>query len=335
MKAWQFTTTGGGIENNLDLNDAAVPPPSALGPEQILVEVISMSLNPADYKIAELPLAGKMMISTPASPGMDYCGRVISCGSAIDGLKPGQLVFGKLALPTKFGTLGQYIISSRSGTAPLPECIDPDHAATIGCAGQTAYQSLVGNVSQDDKVFINGGSGGTGTYAIQIAKAMGCHVTTSCSTPNVALCRDLGADEVIDYKASNVTEQLKRQGQVFSLVIDNIGSPPDLYKASDDFLLPTGKFVQVGTDASMAGIGTLLSKMIWPSLLGGGKRSFSLLTEKDKYDELVQLGKWMKEGKIKAVLDSIFEFEDAPKAIAKLRTGRARGKIVIHVTPKP
>lgn len=152
------------------------------------------------------------MISKPASPGLDYCGKVLSAGSKVD-VKPGQLVFGRLDKPGQFGTLAECIVTNRDGAVPLPEGVDPDSAAAIGTAGLTAYQCIVPFAKAGEKIFINGGSGGTGTFGIQCAKAIGCHVTTSCSTANVQLCKDLGADEVIDYKTSDLTKELEAKGK--------------------------------------------------------------------------------------------------------------------------
>lgn len=334
MKAWQYTTAAGGLEKNLYLPAAAPKPPSTLSHDQVLVEVISMSLNPADYKIPELGLLAKAMISLPASPGNDFCGRVSATGDAVDSLKIGETVFGQLGGPTKFGTLGQFIVVNKAACVPLPAGIDPDVGATLGTAGNTAYQSIVPNVKEGDKIFINGGSGGTGTFGIQIAKILGCHVTTSCSASNVELCKSLGADEVLDYKSVDICKALKEKGEVFSLVVDNVGSPAGLYRASSAFLLPTGKFLQVGAEVSWANTSNIMRNFMVPGFLGGGKRKYEFVAAKPKYDDLDHLATWVKQGKVKPVIDSIFEFDDAPKAIEKLKTGRAKGKIVVHVTEK-
>merc|ERR1719238_545022 len=105
--------------------------------------------------------------------------------------------------------------------APMPDGMQVDDMAGVGCTGLTMYQSIKPYVKEGDKIFINGGSGGTGIFGIQIAKALGCHVTTSCSGANVELCKGLGADEVLDYKSVDVVTALKEKGQVFSLVVDN------------------------------------------------------------------------------------------------------------------
>ena len=336
MKASLFSSTSGGLEKHLKLNPTASPPPSTLAPEEVSVEVISMSLNPVDYKLAELPVVGGYIVPKPASPGLDYCGRVVSAGAALKStLQHGQLVFGRLDSPVKFGTLGQFIIASRAGCVELPSGVDIDHAAAVGTAALTAYQCIVPNIKAGDKVFINGGSGGTGIFGIQFAKVKGCHVTTSCSTPNVQLCKDLGADEVIDYRTTNVSQELKARGTQFALVVDNVGEPDDLYKTADHFLMQSGKYLQVGVPVSLNGVYSLLSRLGWPALLGGGKRKLEMFQAKNSKDDFEQIGQWMKEGKVKAVIDSTFELEDAAKAYEKLKTGRARGKIIVHVTDKP
>jgi alkaline phosphatase D len=193
----------------------------------------------------------------------------------------------------------------------------------------------VPNVKPGDKVFINGGSGGTGTFGIQIAKLKGCHVTASCSTPNIQLCRDLGADEVIDYRTTNVSQDLKSRGQQFTLVVDNVGEPHDLYKASNWFLKEGGKYVQIAVPQSFSGIFGLLSRMWQPAFLGGGTRELVVLMAKDNKNDLEQIGEWMKEGKVRAVIESTYALEDAAKAYERLKTGRTRGKLVVHVTEKP
>lgn len=296
-----------------------------------------MALNPADYKIPELGIISRAMISRPASPGIDYCGTVVATGSGIDHVQEGQVVFGRLGLPTKFGTLGQFIVAPKEGCVPLPNGVDPDHAAAVGTAGMTAWACIVPNVTEGSRIFINGGSGGTGTFGIQIAKALGCHVTTSCSTSNVSFCENLGADEVIDYKSTSVSAELKKKkkGEAFDLVVDNVGTPDDLYIASNDFLKPTGKFIQVGASTTIKGVTSMASRAMYPAFLGGGKRTIEFAVAKNSFDAYVQMGKWMQEGKLKAIIDSTFEYIDAPKAFERLKTGRARGKVVIRVTERP
>jgi NADPH:quinone reductase-like Zn-dependent oxidoreductase len=335
MKAWQYTTAAGGLESSLTLNDTATPPSKhTLSNDQILVEVITASINPVDYKIPELGLPSKLMISTPASPGLDFCGRIVATHTTNDVFKEGQKVFGRLDGPTQFGTCGQYIIATTKGCAVLPEGVDEDQAAALGTAAITAYQCIKPYVKQGDKVFINGGSGGTGSFGIQFAKLLDAEVSTTCSTANVEFCRDLGADEVIDYKTEDLLEVLKSKGQVFDLIVDNVGTPDALYKECHAFLKPECHFVQVGAAASLASTASLVSRALQPSWLGGGQRPFQFLQAKNKPEDLVQIGHWLADGLIKSVIDEVFEWEDVPKAFEKLKTGRTKGKIIVHVTAK-
>ncbi|KAI9714757.1 MAG: hypothetical protein M1820_000046 [Bogoriella megaspora] len=332
MKAAQFIGTAGGLEKNLQFNSTASPPAATLKPGELTVEVISAALNPVDHKIPELPIVGRFVPSRPASPGMDYCGKVVATGSkASADFKSGQFVFGKLDNVTKFGTLGQFITAQRVGAALLPNGVNPDQAAAIGVAGLTAYQCLIPNCKRGDRIFIHGGSGGTGTFGIQYAKIQGCHVTTTCSSDGVQLCKDLGADEVIDYKTTDVIGTLKAKGPgYFSLVVDNVGTPSNLYKASDDFL--DGKYVQIGGESTFTTTYELLSRMFWPTILGGGKAPFQFLSLKADSEQLAQTAQWIKEGKMKAMIDSTYELEEAAKAYQKLKFGKPRGKVVVHVT---
>ncbi|KAJ4988282.1 zinc-dependent acohol dehydrogenase (reticulon-4-interacting protein 1) [Stagonosporopsis vannaccii] len=327
MKAWHYDRIAGGLEKNLKINDAAPYP--TIGDDEILVEVHAVALNPADYKVAEnAPLTALGMKCIPSA---DFCGKVAKTGAKVDSFQIGEWVFGgKLGAVTN-GALAQYVSVSQNMLTSLPTGVEVDDAATIAVAGLTEIQAIKPNVKPGDKVFINGGSGGTGIYGIQIAKTLGCHVTTTCSTGNVKLCESLGADEVIDYKTNNIVEALAAKGPVFQLAVDNVGAPADLYKQSASYLTPTGKFVQVGATVSLGGIAQITSNLLIPSFLGGGKRPYQVLMAAMSTEDLRQLGTWMKEGKIKAVLDEVFEWEDAPKAFEKLKTGRAKGKIVVRV----
>ncbi|EKV12494.1 Zinc alcohol dehydrogenase, putative [Penicillium digitatum] len=328
MKAWLYSSTTNGLEKNLNFDASARAPPAVHG-NNVLVQVLSASLNPADYKVPEMGLvARKLVIGTPASPGMDFCGRVVVTGDDATEFLPGQLVHGCLSKPGQFGSLGEYLVTSANLLAPVPEGVEVDHAACIGIAGQTAYQSLAGYVSAGDKVFINGGSGGCGIFAIQIAKEMGCHVTTTCSTKNVEFCRGLGADEVIDYTTEeDLVATLRRRAVVFDHIVDHIGYPAPMYRESHHFLAAGKTFVQVGASS----VGTFVDRLVWPSFLGGGQRKYVIFFFKNTREDLVKIGEWVQKGAVKIRLDTAYELEDAVKAFEKLRSVRARGKIIVHV----
>jgi len=340
MRAWHFSDTTGGLENSLKLNKSAqLPPHSAqsLGKDKVLIQVTASALNPVDYKFAEVPLVGRLAITKPSSPGLDFSGRIAELGEGgSDGLKVGQLVFGRLDQPTQFGTLAEYTVARRAVIAAIPEGVKSVDAAAVGTAGLTAYQSIVPNVQRGkgDRVFINGGSGGTGVWGIQIAKAVGCHVVTTCSGKNAELCKSLGADEVIDYTQGDIIEALKKksgEGGKFDLVVDNIGYSGNLYWQCHHFTSEKAKYVQIGAPMALYTVWEMSMKMLYPSFLGGGKRKFQMLGVSGNGGQMQEIARWMAEGKVKAVVDEVLAMEDAPKAFAKLKTDRTKGKIVVSI----
>ncbi|KAJ6118968.1 hypothetical protein N7471_013588 [Penicillium samsonianum] len=330
MKAWQFRSSGGPIEKNLFQPDSGIPKPKTTANEA-LVEVYSTALNPIDYKILEVGLLTKMIFRSPVTPGLDVCGRVVEIGSQVDSFRVGDIVYGSCNGVFGHGALAQFVPVSTDALALVPDGFKADDMASIATVGMTTYQGLKPHVKAGDKVFINGGSGGTGVVSIQIAKALGCHVTTSCSTANVKLCKSLGADEVLDYRSAGIIEQLNGKGQIFDLILDNVGSPSNLYRVSHAFIVPGGKFIQVGMGMSLSAMKQLIGNVMLPSFLGGGKRKYIFVMAKANGTDFDQLASWMKEGKIRAVIDSTFDFNSAPKAFERLKTGRARGKVVVHV----
>lgn len=228
--------------------------------------------------------------------------------------------------------LAEYAIAAKEGATALPDNLSPSDASTIGIAGLTAYQSIFPNDRKtSDRVFINGGSGGTGVFAIQIAKSLGCHVTTSCSTANVELCKTLGADVVIDYTKGSVVEALQDAKNKFDHVVDNVGSNHELYWRAHLYTTPSARFVCPASEPSLKFISFMLKVLLLPGFLGGGKRKFVGLVCQIKRDQLTQIGGWMAEGKVKAVFDQKFAFEDAREAIRKQKSGRAKGKIMVQV----
>lgn len=334
MYAWQFKSTAGGIENNFYLPASGVPKPQ-ITDNQILVEVYSAALNPADYKVPELGLISKAMVPSPCTPGMDFCGKIVSVGRKIHSYRAGQMVFGNYAGPLGHGSLSQYIAVSQEMLAHVPKGSKTDHMAGAAVAGLTAYQSIYPNVKRGDKIFINGGSGGTGMFGVQIAKALGCHVTTCCSTQKIDFCTELGADEVIDYSTMDVIATLKKKGEVFSLVVDNVGLPTNLYGSSHHFLLHHGKFVQVGAETNfMSAIGHARN-MFLPGFLGGGSRKYQFLVLKPNHEQLKQIAEWIDQEKIKIFLDSVWEYDDVPRAFERLKTHRVKGKVIVHVKKGP
>jgi NADPH:quinone reductase-like Zn-dependent oxidoreductase len=328
MRAWNFNSANGGVEKNLHINEAApMPIPKA---DQHLIRVLAASLNPVDYKVAEAPLIGRLIIPKNACPGIDVVGEIVKPASG-SSLKTGQMVFGMAGTSlVAGGAMAQYTVVPSKAAAAVPEGADKSALATVGVAGMTAYQSIVPFVKDGSRIFINGGSGGTGVFGIQIAKAVGCHVTTSCSTTNVELCKSLGADEVLDYKQAPVLQQLKKQ-KPFDHIVDNVGADYDLYWKAHEYSVPKAKYVFVGATPGV-GFGLFIMKVtLIPGFLGGGKRSMSPMFAVPNVEHMDTIAKWMGEGKVKPVIDQRFKFEQGKEAMEKMKSGRTKGKIVFEV----
>lgn len=318
------------MEKNISIPNAGIFTPT-IKDNEILVRNLSTSLNPIDYKLAELGLITKLIFRAPITPGLDICGTVVQVGSKVTSYKIDDFVYGSLQPAAKHGALAQYVPIAQDAVALVPEGFKPDDMVSMGCVALTSYAALQPYVKPGDKVFINGGSGGTGVMAIQIAKILGAEVTTSCSSTNVELVKSLGADTVLDYKKDDLLTQLKDLGTVFDLIVDNVGAPANLYRVCNPFLQPQGKFIQVGLGMSFAAIRQAVGNKI-ASILAWGKREWIFVAPPAEFHPVyVQLADWMKEGKIRAVIDSTFEFAEVPKAYEKLKTGRARGKVVVHI----
>ena len=156
-------------------------------------------------------------------------------------------------------------------------------------------------MKKGDRVFINGGSGGTGTFGIQIAKALGCSVTTTCSGPNVELCKSLGADEVIDYRTTELVPHLKRQGAQYDLIVDNVNTP-DLYWNAQHYLRPEGAYVPIAGEFKLTSIMAMMTMLFIPRWLGGGQRNVQVRMVKNNAEHYSQIAEWMEEGKVKTVV---------------------------------
>ena len=283
-----------------------------------------------------MALISWLLISKPATPGLDFVGRVVQPAKSekkgVPALKEGDVVFGAAGTgPFAGGALREYALVESGNAVRVPEGVELRDAAASPVAALTAYQTIVPRVRKGDKVFLNGGSGGVGMYGIQIAKLLGCYVVTSCSTANVELCKGLGADEVVDYRKGDVADQLKKSGVRFDHVVDNVGKETKLYYKAHEYTRPGAVFINIAGEPSLRYLWNSTMMKVWPGFLGGGKRKIEGFLTEPKTDQLVQLAAWLKEGKVKSLIDSTFPFEEAPRAFEKLKTGRAKGKIIINV----
>ncbi|VUC22161.1 unnamed protein product [Clonostachys rosea] len=332
MRLWQLRSPGP-LSQTLTLTTAARPSRDVEN-GKVLVEVAVVGLNPADYKLAEAGLIARLQLPFPKTLGTDFSGTVVAVGSDIIDIKPGDNVLGRMFPFNAAGSLSEYVIASYDDVAVVSKTVSLEQAAGAATVAQTAYQTLAPVVKPGDKVFINGGSGGTGTFCIQIAKALGCHVTVSCSTTKVTLCRELGADEVMDYKRIDILSALQSGGNKYAVAIDNVGNL-NLFGSADRFLLPGGLFRLVGAPSSLSAalnLGyNLLSSKLLPAFLSGNKSTFSAHVTKNSHEDLAQIAALMEEGKVKTVVDSVFQFSDVLEAYQRLGTGSSTGKVLVHV----
>lgn len=338
MDVWRYMSAAGGIEANLKLHhDAPLPTPTA---KDHLIQVLAVGLNPVDYKPAE-SAAGAWIAKKPATPGFDFCGRIITPAAAAAAaaknttpLQAGDLVYGTAsANPLNGGALAQYIAAPADRVVRVPKGMSAAHAAGAPVGAMTAHAALAPYISArgpSSRVFLNGGSGGVGTYAIQIAKALGAHVTVSCSARNADLCRALGADEVLDYNASPLLKQLQACTP-FDHVVDNVFNDPQLYFMAHTYTVPSAKFAEVASGPSLAFLKFAARGFLLPGALGGGKRKFVLVMGDGKASSLEKLTGWFESGTVKTVVDSEFAWDQVVEAYKRQKTGRAVGKVIVNV----
>ncbi|KAL6916242.1 hypothetical protein FSST1_007737 [Fusarium sambucinum] len=334
MRAVQWRTIKNGIETNLKfIAHAKLPKGSDTLPKgHSLVKVAYASVNHLDYKVAEMPLAS-MIFTKPVTPGLDYSGTIVS--TALGDFAIGQRVFGRTELPTG-GTLAEYVVVGEQGLAALPNGMSLRDAACVGICGTTNVQYLASLIKSGDKVFINGGSGGVGMFAIQVAKALGCsQITTTCSASNAEFCRALGANETIDYKSEGILEILKDREDQFDLIYDTIFSNPNLYWQSHHYLKPQGSYICVGFPPTFQYFKTLISIKLLPRWFGGGQRTFKFQSVVANRQDFEQMAEWIREGNVKVVVEEEFDLENASRAYAKLKEGKTRGKLVVRVGGEP
>ncbi len=322
MKA--FVTTRYGSPDVLQLQDIPQPIP---GPQQVLVKVHAVALNAADWHLMRADPFIVRLFFGPFRPkfailGADISGTVSAVGTGVTSFKVGDEVFGDLS-SHRFGGFAEYACTREDLLVEKPGNVSFGEAATVPMAGLTALQGLrdLGQIQPGKKVLINGASGGVGTFAVQIAKALGAEVTAVCSGQNHELARRLGADHVIDYTKEDFTQS----GQHYDLILAANGYHPlaDYLRA----LNPGGIYVMKG------GAGKQMAAAIiqgpWVSLFS--TRKVRQETTHTNQQDLLELKHLLEVGKLKPVIDRIYPFEQIPDAMRYLEEGHARGKIVVNV----
>jgi NADPH:quinone reductase-like Zn-dependent oxidoreductase len=254
--------------------------------------------------------------------GSAIAGRVAAVGKAVTQFQSGDEVFGDLS-ESGFGGFAEYACAPTAALALKPSNLSFEEAATIPVSGLAALQALrdVGQLQSGQKVLVLGASGGVGSFAVQIAKAMGAEVTGVASTLKVEMVAKLGADHVIDYTQTDVT----LAGNQYDLILDAAAFRP--FSAYLPILPPTGTYVTVGGST-----GDFLRAMVLGSLASkaDGKQVKSL-ESKPHQDDLVTLKELAEAGKLIPFIDQTFSLEDVPSAIRYLEDRRVKGKVAIRV----
>jgi NADPH:quinone reductase-like Zn-dependent oxidoreductase len=253
-------------------------------------------------------------------PGVDVAGEIVAVGRTVAQFRPGDAVFG-----AGKGAFAEYVCASEAKLAPKPEGVTFEQAASVPIAGLTALQALrdKGHLQPQQKVLINGATGGIGTFAVQIAKSFGANVTGVCSTKNVDLVRSLGADRVIDYTREDFTQDRGR----YDLLLDNVGNRSLL--SMRRVLSPNGKCVMTGAPKEMWKVFTrLLKAFAWPPFL---RQKFKFLIANINRDDLTTFGELIKTGKVTSVIDRRYQLTQTADAIAYVEEGHARAKVIISV----
>ena len=313
-----------GSPDVLELKDIDRP---VIDDDGVLVRVRAASINAYDWHMLRgAPYLVRMVagLRKPKSSamGVDVAGEVETVGKNVTEFRPGDEVFG-----SRSGSLAEYVRGTSQNFAPKPAGLTFEQAAAVPMAAGTALQGLrdKGQIKPGQRVVINGASGGVGTFAVQIAKALGAHVTAVCSTRKVDQARSLGADEVIDYTREDFT----RNGQRYDLILDVAASGS--LSARMRVLEPNGTLVGVGS-ADGYGMASMVAGLLEAAVrsrLGSQKIPFFLA--KNSKEDLLVLKEMIEAGKIRPVIDRTYPLSQTAEAIGYLEMGHARGKVVITV----
>jgi NADPH:quinone reductase-like Zn-dependent oxidoreductase len=333
MKALVFKRYGGA--DHIAFADMSRPVPK---PDEILVQVHAAGLNPIDNAIPKGTFKAILRFQLPATLGSDLAGIVVETGSRVTRFKPGDAVFASI-FDLGNGALAEFACVPESAAAPKPSNLDFVQAASIPMVGLTSWQALNerARLKSGQKVFIPAGSGGIGTFAIQLARYLGAKVGTTTSSGNADLVRSLGADEVIDYKSQEFEDVLRDYDAVLGTVRG------DALEKSLRILKPRSTAVSLigppdaafargrGMNFFMVFLFALLSRKIIRHARKRGV-AYSFLFVHPDGGQLAQIGALLETRRIRPVIDKIFPFAQAKEALAYLEQGRAKGKVVVQMT---
>ncbi len=313
----------------LRLDQTARPSPGA---DDVLIRVRATSVNTPDWAtVVGTPYALRLRsgLRRPDQPvrGSDVAGVVEAVGSRVTHLQPGDEVLGSLwgrAKGPRTGTFAQYTVGPGAQLVKKPAALSFEEAAASVMTGLTALIAMrdVGKARPGTRVLINGASGGIGTAAVQIAKALGAEVTGVCGPHNVELVRSLGADYVIDYTRQDFTQSQQR----YDVILDNVLNHPP--KAVARLLTPQGVFIP-NSIGNTGGLLAGLPRMARAALMGKGATNVRFIRLAINHQNLGALLHLLESGAVKVVIDRTYPLDEAASAIAHVQRHHASGKVAI------
>ncbi len=332
MKAFTFKRYG--KSPDLGFENVDYPSPAE---DEILVKVYAVGLNPIDNMIPGGMFKPVLHFKLPATLGSDLSGVVIAAGSRVTRFRPGDEIFASI-FDTGTGSLAEFALVPESLAALKPKNLDFVQAASLPMVSLTSWQAFTerAHLQPGQKVFIPAGSGGIGSFAIQLAKHLGAEVATTTSSANAGWVRQLGADEVVDYKKQAFEHVLSG----YDIVIGTLRG--DLIEKSLNILKPGGKIISLIGPLDVAFARTRQLNIILRIIFGLMSRKilrlskkrgldYSFLFVRPDGDQLTQIGKLLEAEKIKPVIDKVFPFAETQEALDWLQRGHAKGKIVVKI----
>lgn len=333
MKAFLLTRYGG--PDATELRDIPVP---EAGRGEVLIRVHAAGLNPVDYKIRDGALKAIQPIPLPVVMGCELAGVVEKVGEGADRYKPGDRVFARVA-KDRLGAFAEYAVVQQDLLARMPDGLDMATAAGVPLAGLTALQALRDEMQlkPGGQVFISGGAGGVGTFAIQIAKWLGARVVTTASSRGRALVQRLGADEVTDYTTERFQDRVSGMDGAFDLM------GGETLDATFGVVRPGGIVVSIAglpepqTARKDLNFGPLMTAVFWfvsRKLRALARRRgvrYRFLFMRPSGAELGELAGLVAAGRLEPVVDRVFPFAEIAAAMDYLETGRAKGKVIVRM----
>jgi NADPH:quinone reductase-like Zn-dependent oxidoreductase len=307
MKAVRIHSYGG--PEVLAFEDAPRPIPGA---GELLVRVLAAGVNPVDWKIREGLLKDSLQYKFPFIPGWDLSGIVEAAGPAVTLFKTSDEVFSRPDIG-RDGAYAEFTVVDASLLARKPRSIDHIHAAGIPLAAMTAWQALIdaAHLKRGQRVLIHAGAGGVGSFAVQFAKWKGAHVIATCSTANVDFVKELGADEVVDYRQTDFTHM-----KHVDTVLDTVGG--EVQERSWKVIKPFGILVSIVSQPSIEIAESLNLRHAFVRLKPDGAL-------------LANIAKLVDTGKIKPTVGTVLPLAEARRAQELSQTGHTRGKIVLAI----